>query len=275
MIAQTSIEDLAIAQARAAAYGLIAGAFRYPAGGHVSSLTEPARWTAWPEVLRQLDTTTAERLDAARACLQAEADKLEDDAGATGLQESFNDLFGHAVRGKCPPYELEYGRSEINQQASTMADVAGFYSAFGMDIRAGFDDRHDHICVECEFMSVLCLKEAYAVEVADRDNIGICRDAQRSFLKDHLARWIVAFAYRVTQADPRGFYGAIARFTDAFVTAECRRFDIPTGLQTLELRPADPELDTNIQCGAVESCSGSTESELVQLDIDPAGGRQR
>jgi DMSO reductase family type II enzyme chaperone len=203
-------------------------------------------------------------LDAVRESLGA---KVEAATEPAELQGTFNSLFGHAVRGRCPPYELEYGGSEIIQQASGLADIAGFYSAFGMEISPDADDRPDHVAIESEFMSVLCAKEAHAIENSEADHLDIGVKAQRDFLKDHLACWLPAYAHRVEQADPDGFYGALARFASAFVAAECDRFEITVGPKTLKLRPTDRVLDTSIDCGPADGGSGRAEDELVQLNL--------
>ncbi len=258
--------DITSAQARGVAYGLVSNGFQYPDRELLDSLRDPARWSSWPEALQQFYGAGLPPcyLDAVRASLGAE---VEAAAKPTELQETFNRLFGHAVRGRCPPYELEYGGSEIIQQASGLADIAGFYSAFGMEVSRDADDRADHVAIECEFMSVLCVKEAHAGEKSEADHLDICVKAQRSFLKDHLGCWLPAFANRVGQADPDGFYGALARFASALLAAECARFEIAGGPKTLQLRSVDPVLDTSISCGSTDSGSGGAEDELVQLNL--------
>ena len=190
-------------------------------------------------------------------------------------QERYDILFGHAVRGACPAYEMEYGRNEIIRQASDLADLAGFYRAFGMEIAGEANGRPDHITVECEFMSALCAKEAYAYARRDEGNAEICLDAERTFLRDHLARWLPAFARHVEEADGDGLYAALARFADAFVKAECGRFDVHAGPATLELRTPDPVLDTQISCGTGGCGEGSSGEQVVQLGMDTADSEDR
>ncbi len=252
-------QDAEIARARSAAYGFIAAAFRYPDRATVDALTDEARWRSWPDAIRAMDADTGERLDAVRRCVSRVS------AGAHVR------LFGHAVRGTCPPYELEYGRSEIIQQASELADIAGFYSAFGLELTDHGNERADHLAVECEFMSALAAKEAWAIENGDHDGRKIVGDAQRSFLADHLGNWLPSFVRRVQDAPTSGtgpvpdFYGALAAFTGAFVAAECGRLDVSCGSQYLELRPTDPVADTTISCGASEACSDDPPDSMVQI----------
>ncbi len=166
MTVRETADETTVALVRQAAYGLISLGFQYPDSQLVETLCEAQRWSAWPEWLGDLDGDAAKRLAELRALLEpfAVAGGHTHKDGSAGLQDAFNGLFGHAVRGKCPPYELEYGRAEIIQQASGLADIAGFYTAFGMEVSQNAFDRADHVAVESEFMSVLCAKEAHAIQ---------------------------------------------------------------------------------------------------------------
>jgi len=188
------------------------------------------------------------------------------------LQSTRRRLFGHVIRGKCPPYELEYGHREILQQASELADLAGFYAAFGMQLNEGAHERADHVCAECEFMSVLAAKEAHAIETQDDEARTVIEEAGRSFLADHLGHWLPAMARRLRDADPDGFYGALGRLAGSLIELECRLKDVPFGPQLLELRAADPTSDGTIQCGVEESCPGGGTEPLVQVGIDRGDG---
>ena len=272
MASETTARGTDFARARSAAYGLIAGALRYPDRPGLDTLTEPEPWSAWPERLGEIDVEATDKLVTLRERLGKEAAGLAHDPGAEpeNLQSVYVHLFGHTVRGTCPPYELEYAHGEILQQAADLADVNGFYSAFGMDVADDGNERADHVAVECEFMSVLAAKEAYALNLDDGEALTILGDAQRSFLADHLGRWLPALAQRVRAADPGGFYGAVADFAACFIAAECRRFEITCGPRYLELRPADESSDAAITCGADASCPENAADPLVQISIDPS-----
>lgn len=260
-----AIEESKRAPARAAAYGLIAHGLQFPDQDTVATLADPKRWEDWPDALQDSDGRIRESLQAVRDSVSRFTD--DSDADPQNMQHQYDDLFGHAVRGDCPAYEMEYGRNEIIRQASDLADLAGFYRAFGMEIAADATGRPDHITAECEFMSALCLKEAYAQAQGDDDNATVCVDAQRTFLRDHLARWLPAFAHRIRSADPKGFYGSLARFAEAFVAAECQQFDVHAGPQTLELKPPDPVLDREISCGTAGCGETPSGEQLIQLGM--------
>jgi TorA maturation chaperone TorD len=70
-----------------------------------------------------------------------------------------------------------------------LADIAGFYRAFGVEITPG-TERPDHIAVELEFMHLLAVKEVVAAGREDGgEHARICRDARATFFRDHLGRW--------------------------------------------------------------------------------------
>jgi DMSO reductase family type II enzyme chaperone len=176
------------------------------------------------------------------------------------LTDTFVELFGHTVRGACPPYESEYGKAEIIQQASELADIQGFYEAFGLRIVEGAHERIDHACVECEFMSALAAREAHAFEEGSEEARLVMTGAQASFLADHMGRWVVAFGRRLQDADEAGFYGHVGALAARFVQIECERFDVPCGPEFLELKESDPVNDRCMQCGVESSCPGARQT---------------
>lgn len=271
MSASRPHQDASTAQARACAYGLLAHGFQYPDQALLDLLGDSASWSGWPGVLKGLDPALQEPLTVLQSAGHG---------GSTGecptlasLIDLSTRLFGHAVRGKCPPYELEYGRSEIIQQASELADLAGFYSAFGVQLADDAERRPDHVSAECEFMAVLCAKQAHAIEENQTEHLEVVLSAQRSFLKDHLGQWIPSLAYRVQQADPHGFYGALASFADRWIKSECHRADVLAGPEHIELRPIDEVLDTSISCQPGLADVGSGNDEFVPLNVDSSLGR--
>lgn len=254
------------AEGRAVLCAFLANAWRDPDDALVSVLGDGERWRALLECGGALHPDVFSNLRQARIPLGASGSGLRP-SEVNRLRDDHSRLFGHSVRGTCPPYELEYGRSEIIQQTAELADLTGFYGAFGMQIGESACERADHVAVECEFLGVLYAKEAWGQEQELHDLAESCADAQRLFLRDHLARWLPAFAFRVEKADPGGFYGRLAALTRSFIQHECRRFDIECGPQWLEVRPADPERDASIDCDTGD-CPAEPNNQLVQLGMD-------
>jgi TorA maturation chaperone TorD len=247
------------ARARAAAYGLIAACFRDPDAAWLKELKTPNHWAIWPDHLPQAVVPTGATLAALRRWLQK--------AGAPDLSDiiaSHATVFGHSVRGTCPPYELEYGTDEILQRASELADIAGFYAAFGMEMSRAELERTDHVSAQCEFMSALCQKQAHVAQSGDAGGLEVCRHAQRQFLRSHLGRWLPAFVQRLADLD-RGFYSLVANFAGVFIEDECTRLQAPHGSPYLQLRPVDAERETEQTCGP-EVC-GAEPAQLTPLTI--------
>ena len=138
-------QDLESAQTRGAAYALLSYGFQYPDRDLIEALFAPERWSFWPRAMREVDPAVGEAVYEVCNSLQAVSVPPDGDTAPFELQDVYIRLFGHAVRGKCPLYELEYGRSEITQQASGLADIAGFYTAFGMELDRNTDERGDPI----------------------------------------------------------------------------------------------------------------------------------
>lgn len=129
-------------------------------------------------------------------------------------------------------YETEIGLPHEFRQSQEMADIAGFYRAFGFTSGGSRRERPDHIAVELEFMHVLALKEAIACETGVQEHVEVSLDAQRSFIREHLGSWTGLFAQALTKTTGEGPYAYLARFAAAFVQADAALLGV-----TLEPRP--------------------------------------
>ena len=89
------------------------------------------------------------------------------------------------------PYESENKELHDFSKAHLMADIMGFYKAFGVE---PVNERADHIVSELEFMHFLTLKEGHAYSTDSSENAVICRDAQKKFFTDHLITWTGALS---------------------------------------------------------------------------------
>jgi hypothetical protein len=71
------------------------------------------------------------------------------------------------------------------------------------------------------------------------------------FLRDHLGRFLPAFAKKLIREDGNGFYGTLGGLACALIGLECARFRVPAGPENLALRPADDER-VPMACGSGE-----------------------
>jgi TorA maturation chaperone TorD len=205
---------VAAALARAAVYRILGSAFAYPTGPRLEELAGLAALAAGraehppavQEALRDLSI-------AARAA----------DPDSVATEYVF--LFDRQVR--CPPYEGAWGETlQLAGKGASLADIAGFYRAFGLDAGAAQPDTEDHVVAELEFLSALALKEAWALAEDHAEQVEVTHDAARAFLTDHLGRWGETFAAAVAGATPLPYYAAAAALLGTWIRAEIERLGV-------------------------------------------------
>lgn len=122
-------------------------------------------------------------------------------------------------RGSISPHETGHdaGTGAAGGMTFVLADIAGFYRAFGFQV-AG--ERPDHIVPELEFMALLHVKEAYALASSDEDGARVCADARRKFVQEHLGVWLPRLSQRIDEQVPGSALAAIARSLMALSASE-------------------------------------------------------
>ncbi|MBE7500771.1 MAG: molecular chaperone TorD family protein [Verrucomicrobiales bacterium] len=242
---------------RAFVLQFLARAFDYPG-------PETWAWLCAPDVQQGLQAAV-EALEPNPTAPLATARRTLPDVFLPGVFTAFHDDYiaaiGHAARGSCPANEIEYGDLKADPlfQPHRLADLAAFYRAFGVELTGSAGERHDHLSVELEFVSVLAAQEASLLNGAPaHEALRVCRDAQRKFLREHLARWTPAFARRLQRAVGKGPLARLAAFLLAFVESECHRTGIPPGSEDLLLRPADEAASLCDGCGLKPPVPGAT-----------------
>ena len=252
-VAATLQSSIDLALARAFIHRFLAKAYEDPTPDGWQWLCDARNQeslrVAWNVVQRRTGFAPVSNFSQFGASNEIQKDGDRRDACPTfspGAFDSFHSAylaaFGHAARGQCPLNEIEYGDLKADPlfQPHRLADLAAFYSAFGLELAGDADERQDHICLELEFLCVLAAKEAYALEnQLDAEELALCRDAQKKFLREHLGRWTPAFARRLASTTPDLALRALAEFTRVFIESECARFAVNPGGEDLLLRPVD------------------------------------
>jgi TorA maturation chaperone TorD len=113
-----------------------------------------------------------------------------------------------------PPYET----SHAGGGAADLADIAGFYRAFGVTL-AG--DKPDHLVAELEFVALTLAKEAHARAREDH-RADICASARARSLRERLGTWTDAFADAVEARHPDSVWSHLARAAASCVREEAR-----------------------------------------------------
>ncbi|MCC7365028.1 MAG: molecular chaperone TorD family protein [Dehalococcoidia bacterium] len=194
---------------RAAMYRALSLAFTYPGEDTVEQLVADLE-----DLCAQPLTTAKRLLPAAEALLMA--------ARSTPVPElatTHNDLFAGEVA--CSPYETEY-EFDAFAKARQLADIAGFYRAFGLKTASDEDaSPADFVATELDFLAFAALKFAYAEAQGWDERAGVARDALKAFLEDHAGQWLPVFCRTlVGLEDVDSFYGAAACLCDEFIQLE-------------------------------------------------------
>lgn len=259
----------AVDLARELLYRFLATALRRPGAGLAPAVLDAdGRWLLGQagELLREDAATRAARpgfgeLPADELSLAALLAALPDSPDEH--QAEFDRVFGLIPPRECTPYETEHHPpDEAFFRAQQMADVAGFYRAFGVRPSAALPEQPDYLPLELEFVALLLAKKrmalaeldtgAAAADTAVADRARVCDEAAREFLRDHLAWWVPSFCAGLRKRAGGGLYVAVARLLAALVTADRVRYGIPPPRVSLPAAPAPPAEEE----GACAGCAG-------------------
>lgn len=145
--------------------------------------------------------------------------------GLAALQSEHFRLFGsHAQRVSL--HETEYGRMRGMAKGHDLADISGFYQAFGLEVTHTATDRDlpDHLSCELEFYGVLLARSATLLDQADEEGVFVVRDARRKFLSDHLGRLAITVASNAL-VEQHPTFGPVLAWAADLVANECRALD--------------------------------------------------
>lgn len=180
-------------------------------------------------VVQELPTVNLGPAEVASAQLAPQELFAALDAEEETLEATYRQLFGlTAVSQRCPPCEIEYEpNTDVAYRSHRLADIAGFYRAFGLQVSTRAGERLDHITVEAEFLYLLLAKEAAALERGNQEGANVCRDARRKFFQEHMGWWLPAFARVLLRVAPPGYYRELAALTAAVSAAERVSLGLP------------------------------------------------
>lgn len=167
-------------------------------------------------------------------------------------------VFGLAGTRECSAYETEYHpNEEVFFRSQQMADIAGFYRAFGLNVSPARHERVDHIALELEFAAFLLMKKRLARSrqsgAQDGELPAIVQEARRNFLRDHLSWWAPSFTVAMRRKSAGGFYAAVGALLAALLPIERHRLGIVAPRMPLEARSAEPEPQE--QSSSCEGCA--------------------
>lgn len=137
---------------------------------------------------------------------------VADAPGLESLKVEHARLFVGPFSLEAPPYGSVYMEKSEHLMAESTMHVQQWYESEGMEL--AIHDVPDHIRIELEFVCYLIIREHEA------EDPGNWRKKQRSFLEQHLARWIAQFENKVRESDETGLYAMLAEATSRFVRSD-------------------------------------------------------
>ncbi|GAB4373498.1 MAG: hypothetical protein Kow0062_10650 [Acidobacteriota bacterium] len=168
---------------------------------------------------------------------------------------------------ECPPNETAWIRRD---KGAILADLAGFYRAFGFEPEPGSGEKPDHARVELQFAALVLLFIARASERDDQDRETLACDALRKFLADHLSCWAGDFARRLAAVSDFALARATGRYLAALLDALGRAWKIDTLPETAALPIRDD--GTPWECDGCGE-TGRTASRRYGFRADPPASR--
>jgi nitrate reductase assembly molybdenum cofactor insertion protein NarJ len=192
------------------------------------------------QIVRSLDDSVLERAGA--RSLRAVLDGPE---GLPSLRSQYIELFDRGGQ-RASLYETEYGRMRGMSKGRDLADIAGFYRAFGMTLEEECHEMLDHLAVELEFYAVLLLKQVALIRVEDAEGVAIVEDARRKFLSSHLGALAGAVAERGEVAAD-AVYASVFGRCGQIIAEECSLLGVKTA--PLDFF-TDEEIKQDMKCGA-------------------------
>jgi TorA maturation chaperone TorD len=124
----------------------------------------------------------------------------------------------------CPPNEAMYIRRD---KGAILADLSGFYMAFGMELASGTGERPDHIRCELEYLAILLWMLFRARESAEADHQDVTLAAMRDFIDEHLGAWIDSFTTRLASTASLHMFSLLAPVTARVVRHVAKGLELP------------------------------------------------
>lgn len=125
-------------------------------------------------------------------------------------------------------YGAEHLAKNEFQRVDCLADINGFYRAFGLQPAS---DRPDALATELEFMYYLIHKWCRAMADGRTEDADICIDAQRKFFGAHLFPGAQHIAQAIMTVSTDGFYAIVASELLVFLSREHELLGTPVSLR--------------------------------------------
>jgi TorA maturation chaperone TorD len=124
----------------------------------------------------------------------------------------------------CPPYGSLFTAEDDGKRLEEMLAIKQFYAEDGVDVSESFDDLPDHLCVELEFLQLLCFREHDALAAGDAEMAEAVRARQALFLDRFLLPFVERLALLAVRTAPDNPYAHLVDATWRLLAHHRARF---------------------------------------------------
>ncbi|MCS6799866.1 MAG: molecular chaperone TorD family protein [Myxococcota bacterium] len=187
-----------------------------------------------PGLADELEGLAAEAIAPARAGLEALAALATDG----NLDAAYHELVGPS--GVVRDSESDHDLRGLSNKGAVIADIAGFYRAFGYAPEEEQALPLDHIARELDFVAFLELRSALAIDDGLEEAERVCAAAIDAFVRDHLGRFVRSLLARVARCSAHPFYERLGTEADAILVALYGNRLAPPGREPVTLPVLEP-----------------------------------
>ena len=202
-------------EAKSTLYGFVSTLFSDPESEKFSMMKNPEFQKMVLNSCLQFDENNQSELSGAFQNVISMVNELNRET----IQNENVSIFGHTLSKETAPYALEHLKStDVFFRTQKLADLNGFYKAFGMEVES--IERADHIATQTEFLSYLILKELVAIKKNLEEEIEICQKAFIDFHQEHFFDWAKMFSENLIEKVEGEFYPAAGKFLWGLICKE-------------------------------------------------------
>ncbi len=211
----TSTKQNHLLEARSTLYGFVSTLFSDPESEKFSMMKNPEFQKMVLNSCLQFDENNESELSGTFQKVISMVNELNRET----IQNENVSIFGHTLSKQTAPYALEHLKStDVFFRTQKLADLNGFYQAFGMEVECV--ERADHIATQTEFLSYLILKELVAIKKNLEEEIEICQKAFIDFHQEHFFDWAKMFSENLIEKVEGEFYPAAGKFLWGLICKE-------------------------------------------------------
>lgn len=172
----------------------------------------------------------------------------------------------------CPANESAFVRRD---KGAILADLAGFYAAFGFEHEQASAEKCDHLRTQLHFAAVLLVMLDRSRRQGDDDAAEVVAAALVKFHADHAGLWLGMFCDQLEATTTLALYAQVAEVLRRIWQAVGESHDLPAAVVEGAVEAYEPTTATPYECGmaAAESGAGRTPVTLGGAALRAGGAK--